>query len=261
MAARAIWKGRVRFGGVEVPVKLYSAVEGRTVHFRLLDAERNEPVRQQMVDPEADEPVEHADIRRAVETESGDLVMLTEEELEELEPEPSRVIEVTRFVPGDAISHPWYDRPYYLGPDGSDPEYAALAEALRVEGRTGVARWVMRNKAYAGALRAKGDHLMLVTLRKASEVIPASALEPPGGRDLEKRELEMARQLIGAMEDELDLAAFRDEYRDRVMELVEAKAAGKIVKFPKAPRKRKEKSLAEDLEKSLAAAKKARKSA
>jgi DNA end-binding protein Ku len=261
MAARAIWKGRIRFGAVDVPVKLYSAVESRTVHFRLLDGERNEPVRQQMVDPEADEPVEHGDIRRAVETESGDLVMITEEELEELEPEPSRDIEITRFVPDDAISHPWYDRPYYLGPDGSDEEYAALAEALRAEERTGVARWVMRKRAYSGALRLRGDHLMLVTLRPASEVIPASALEPPGGRDLEKRELEMARQLIGAMEDDLDLAAFRDEYRDRVMELVEAKAAGKIVKFPKAPRKRKEKSLAEDLERSLAAAKKARKSA
>jgi DNA end-binding protein Ku len=261
MAARAIWKGRIRFGGVDVPVKLYSAVESRTVHFRLLDAEKNEPVRQQMVDPETDEPVEHGDIRRAVETGSGELVMLTEEELGELEPEPSRDIEITRFVPDHAISHPWYDRPYYLGPDESGSEYAALAEALRAEERTGVARWVMRNKAYSGALRAKGDHLMLITLRQASEVIPASALEPPSGRELEKRELEMARQLIAAMEDELDLAAFRDEYRDRVMELVEAKAAGKIVRFPRAPKKRKEKSLAEELEKSLSAAKKARKSA
>jgi len=113
-----------------------------------------------------------------------------------------------------------------------------------------------------GALRADGDYLMLITLRRAGEVIPASALRPPGGRDLDEREVEMAKQLVAAMEEEeLDFAAFRDEYRERVLELVEAKAAGKVVKFPQAPKRDTERDLADVLEKSLAAAGKARKSA
>jgi DNA end-binding protein Ku len=112
----------------------------------------------------------------------------------------------------------------------------------------------MRKKEYAGALAAEGDYLMLMTLRSAAEVIPASQLDAPSGRDLSDREVNMAKQLVMAMEDDLDIAAFKDEYRERVEELANAKAAGKVVKFPKAPRRAKEKSLDDLLEKSLAVA-------
>lgn len=253
MAARAIWKGIIRFGGVEVPVKLYSAVQDRSVHFRLLDAKRQEPVKQQMVDPETGDVVEHAEVRRAFETGEGELVVLDDEELAALEPEPTRDIDVSRFVPAGEITHAWYDRPYFLGPDGDDDAYFALAAALEKEGREGVVRWTMRKKDYVGALRAQDGYLVLITLRHAGEVVPASALPAPAGRELDDREVAMAKQLVGAMEDELDFAAYRDEYRDRVQELVEAKAAGKVVKFPEAPKKARETSLADVLERSLAA--------
>ncbi len=253
MAARAMWKGILRFGGVEVPVKLYSAVEDRSVHFRLLDAKAQEPVRQQMVDPETGDVVEHAEVRRAFQTGEGELVVLADEELAALEPEPSRDIEVTRFVPTGEITHAWYDRPYYLGPDGGEDDYFALAAALEAEGREGVARWTMRKKDYVGALRAQGGYLVLITLRHAGEVVAASALPAPAGRALDEREMAMARQLVAAMEDELDFGAYRDEYRDRVRELVEAKAEGKVVTFPDAPKKDTEASLADVLERSLAA--------
>jgi DNA end-binding protein Ku len=261
MAARAIWKGRIRFGGVDVPVKLYSAVEGRGIGFRLLDERHKEPVRQQMVDPDSGKIVRSEDIGRAFEAEKGRLVRLDAEELAELEPEASRDIEITRFVPPEEISHQWYDRPYYLGPDDDEEAYFALVEALRKRGAEGVATWTMRKKEYVGSLRVEGDYLMLITLRHAGEVIPASALEPPTGRDLDARELKMARQLIAAMEDDLDMAAYRDEYRERVLELVEAKAAGKMVRFPRAPRRPAERSLAEVLEKSLSAVGKERRRA
>ena len=254
--ARAIWKGIVKFGTVEVPVKLYSAVQDKSIHFRLLDAKRKEPIKQKMVNPETGKVVESDEIRRAYPTDTGKLVILDEEELEALAPEPSRDIEISRFVKTDKITHQWYDRPYYLGPDDAAGDYFALAEALRKEGVEGVAHWVMRDKEYAGALRADGDYLMLITLRHAGEVVPASALEAPAGRPLDKREVAMAKQLIAAMEDELDIASFKDEYRERVLDLVEAKAAGKVVKFPRARAKKTDKSLADVLEKSLAAAKK-----
>lgn len=261
MGARAIWKARISFGAVDVPVKLYSAVQDRSVHFRLLDAKRHEPVRQHMVDPDTGRVVDSADIRHACETDEGELVILDEKDLEKVTPEPSREIQVTRFVPPEEITHEWYDRPYFLGPDERDDAYFALAAALRKRGVEGVARWVMRGKAYVGALRAEGDYLMLITLRHAGEVVPASALPRPGGRALDDREVAMARQLVQAMEDPFDITAYHDEYRERVLELVQARAAGKVVRFPRAPKKQAEASLADVLQASLAATGKERKRA
>ena len=253
MAARSIWKAHIRFGAVDVPVKLYSAVQDRTVHFRLLDAKRHEPVKQHMVNPDTGKVVESGDIRRAYQTDEGDLVILDAEELEELNPKPSRDIEITRFVPPQQITHQWYDRPYFLGPDEDEKGYFALAAALRKREVEGVAHWTMRNKEYVGALRAEGDYLMLITLRRAGEVVPASALSPPTGRALDDREVAMAKQLVAAMEDPFDIAAYHDEYRVRVVELMQARAAGKVVRFPRAAPKKTEVELADVLEASLAA--------
>ena len=253
MGARAIWKAQICFGAVEVPVKLYSAVQDRAVHFRLLDAKRHEPVQQHMVEPDTGTVVDSADIRRAYETDEGELVILEADDLEKVTPTPSREIHVTQFVPPEEITHQWYDRPYFLGPDAQDDAYFALAAALRKRGVEGVAQWVMRNKEYVGALRAEGDYLMLITLRHAGEVVPASALPAPTGRALDDREIAMAKQLVKAMEDPFDITAFHDEYRERVLELVQARAAGKVVRFPRAAKKQTETSLADVLEASLAA--------
>jgi len=268
VAARAIWKGVIRFGGMELPVKLYSAVEDRKVHFRLLSPKTKQPIGQRMVDPETEEEVPSEEIRKGYEVEPGRFVVFGDEDLEALRPEPSRDIEVTRFVEDGAIHPQWYDRPYFVGPDpagdgdGAAADYWALAAALEASGRQGVARWVMRNKSYAGALRPAGGYLMLVTLRRAGEVISAEDLEAPSGPELEDRELRLAERLVEEYEEDLDLSAFRDEYRDKVRELVEAKAEGKGVKLKKfRPRREEEGSLADALEKSLAARKKGRKSA
>lgn len=253
--ARAIWKGVIRFDDVEVPVKLYSAVQDRSVHFRLLDPETLTPVKQRMVNPVTGDEVPHDATRRGYELEEGVFVVLDEEELEGLQPEKSREIEITRFLDPAIINHQWYNRPYHLGPDGDDDAYFALTEALGKQGKEGVARWTMRNKEYVGALRVEDGHLMLITLRNAGEVIPASALEPPGGRKPEPRELKMAEQLVATMEDAFDPAAYSDEYRDRVLELVEAKAEGKTVQFRKPEKRRAAGDLAASLEASIAAAK------
>lgn len=253
--ARAIWKGVIRFGDVEVPVKLYSAVQDRTVHFRLLHEETLNPVKQRMVDPVTGKDVPYEEVRRGFELEDGVFVVLDDEELAELEPEKSRDIEVTRFLNPEVITHEWYDRPYHLGPDGNTEDYYALTEALEKQGKEGLAHWSMRNKEYSGALRAVDGHLMLITLRHAGEVVPASALERPGGRAPDPRELKMAEQLVSALEDELDLTAFRDEYRDRVLELVEAKAEGKTIEFREPEKRRAAGDLAATLEASIQAAK------
>jgi len=254
--ARAIWKGVIRFEDEEVPVKLYAAVEDRSVHFRLLNERTKNPVKQRMVHPETGAEVPYDEVRRGYQTEDGRIVLLDEEELAALEPEAARGIQITRFVPPEKINHQWYDRPYYLGPDGAEGAYTALARALERQGREGVARWTMRKKEYRGALRAEDGHLLLITLRSADEVVAAAELPRPEGRKLDARELKMARQLISALEDAWEPAAWQDEYRERVMELVEAKASGKTVKFRKPKARREEKSLEEALKKSVAAARK-----
>lgn len=250
--ARAIWKGVIRLGAVSVPVKLYSAVQEQAVHFRLLHAKDRKPVRQHMVNPATGKLVPAEEIRRGVAVAPGEFVLIDDEDLEALEPEASRDIEITRFVPSAQVDHPWYDRPYFLGPDGKVGVYFALARALARQDKVGVARWVMRKRSYAGAVRSEGDYLMLITLRRAGEVVPAKEIEPPGGRPLDLRELEMAKQLVAALEDEFDPAAYRDEFRERVLGLVHAKASGRKVARKRPKRKAPtRKSLAAELEASL----------
>lgn len=231
MAARAIWKAVIRFGEVAVPVKLYSAVEDRDVHFRLLHETDLVPVKQRMVHPGTGDPVPWDEIRRGWETGDGRIVVLEDEELEEVEPEPSRDIEITRFLDPAIVNHQWYDRPYYLGPDGDSDAYFALSEALGEEDVEGIARWVMRKREYQGALRREGEHLMLVTLRNAEEVVSADTLPAPGGRELDPREVDMAEQLVAALSADFEPEAFDDEYRERVMELVESKARGETIEL------------------------------
>jgi DNA end-binding protein Ku len=234
MAARAIWKGVVHVGTLTVPVKLYSAVQDHTVHFRLLHKTDKQPVKQQLISSDTEEPIEYETVKKAFPIARGRLVLLEKEELEKLEPKDSRDIDVTRFVDSGDIDHRWYERAYYLGPDGNEKAYFAAAAALERKKKEGVARWVMRDKSYVGALRAEQGYLMLITLRHAEEIIAAEALKPPAGRPLAQREVEMAGQLLEALHDTFDPAAFKDEYRERVMELVETKAAGrkpKVVKF------------------------------
>ena len=179
VAARAIWKGVLKIGANKVPVKLYSAVKDRTVHFHILDKSGKQPVKQRMVDPENDEEVPEETIRRGLEVKPGTFVLIDDDEVAKFEPKASRDIEITRFVTPARINHQWYERPYYLGPDGDTAGYFALAKALESSEREGVARWVMRNKQYVGALNAKDGYLFLVTLRHADEVISAKQLPKP----------------------------------------------------------------------------------
>lgn len=226
MAARAMWKAVVQCGKHQVPVKLYSAIEDRNIHFRILSRKDKQPVRGAMVNPETGKIVPHDETRRAYVAENGDRAILETSELDALGPEPSRDIEIIAFLPTDQIDHRWYDRPYYLGPDGDSKAYFAFTEAIETSELQGLARWVMRGKSYMGALRLHQGYPVLMSLKHADEVVAVENLEAPGGAALNPKELEMARQLIGMLAAELDLSDFHDAYRERVLKLVEAKAKG-----------------------------------
>lgn len=226
MAARAIWKAVIHCGSLTVPVKLYSAIEDRNIRFRVLSRKDSQPVTQAMVNPESGKTVPHADTRRAFVAENGDRTVLDPSELSALEPEASRDIDIVSFLPSGQIDHRWYDRPYYLGPDGNSAAYFAFVEAVEGSNLEGLARWVMRGRAYVGALRLHQGYPVLMSLRHADEVLAAANLQAPGGAALNPKELAMARQLIGMLAAELDLSEYHDAYRDRVLKLVEAKAKG-----------------------------------
>ena len=231
--ARAIYKGRVILDDQEVPVKFYSAIEPSGVHFRLLHAEDGEPVTQELYDTESDETVDKSDVHKAFEVEPHVFVKLTADELEQIEPEPSRSIELLRFVKPECIDHRWYQRPYYLGPDGDERAYFAFAKALADSGLEGIARWVMRKRSYVGALREHAGRLLLVSLRHSEEVVGLDAFPDPSIKTLSRKEIELARQLMATLEGPFDSDELQDDYRERVEALVAQKLEGKVIQLPK----------------------------
>jgi DNA end-binding protein Ku len=261
MAARAIWKGILKIGTTRIPVKLYSAVEDRTVRFHVLDDRHLMRIKQHMVDSDTGDEVPPEEIKKGYEVEPGRFVMLTEEDLETIKPKPSREIEIGEFVPPEEISQQWYERPYYLVPDGDQKNYFALAQALTNRKVEGVAHWVMRNKSYVGALRAEDGYLFLVTLRNAGEVISASELPKPGGPAPTAKELAMAKTLVAMLEGEFNAADYKDEYRERVMEFIERKAKGKAPRLRAVKARKSAGSLDTILAKSLETLKKEKRAA
>ena len=261
MSARAIWKGDLKLDSTKVPVKLYSAVKDQTVRFHMLDAKTKTRVKQHMVDSETGEEVSNEEIQKGFEVDPGTFVILDEKELESLEPEASREIAIEQFVPTAEIAPEFYDRPYYLGPDGDSDAYFALAEALGNQEKEAVVRWVMRKQPYVGALRAEEDHLVLFTLRNAEEVLSAKDLPRPAGRATDKKELSMAKQLIELLKGEFDPKDYKDEYRARVMEFVEKKANGHKPKLQLVKSKKQTTSLDKVLSKSIEALEKKKRAA
>lgn len=251
MNARAIWKGVIEFGSVSVPVKLYSAIEDKSVSFRLLNRADEKPVRQVLVNPKTGEIVAFEQTQRGFVAEDGKLVALDKDEIASLEPEASRTIRVTQFLDPGVIEYRWYERPYYLGPDEDEEPYLALAAALGRLELEGVAHWVMRNKEYVGALRLHRGYPLLVTLRNADEVLPLGDLEPDEDASLDPKQVAMAAQLIAMLAADFDPQAYQDEYRQSVLELIESKRNGAKPKVTKPKKARSTSDLTLALEKSL----------
>jgi DNA end-binding protein Ku len=249
MPARPLWKAVIRCDEEHFPVKLYSALENQSVHFYLLHAKTHARVQQRLATPATSETVEKP--IKGYEVERDVFVPLTADELDELAPRESREIHIFQFVELTKIEQQWFVRPYWLGPDGREDDYFAFARALEETNRVGIARWVMRKKEYVGALLARDGYLMLHTLRHNGEVIEATELEPPAGRDLSEKEFQLATQLVDALADTFKADDYHDEHRERVLELIETKRTGKTLKIVKYVPKQEPDSLAAVLKKSL----------
>lgn len=254
MSARAVWKGQLALGSLSLPVKLYSAVEDRAIHFHLLDAKDHQPVEQRVVRKDNGETVPRERQRKAMPLDAERAVILQPDELEGLEPESDRRIRLLRFVPKGLLDEPWFDRPYWLGPDGDDEGCTALADALGRRRRTGIARWVMREKRYLGALDAVDGRLMMTTLRRRDQVLDVPAIRPDAARTPSDAELKLAQQLIETISGDFEPARWKNDHRERIQQLIEAKARGRTLHVaPPRPRPAVD-DLAEGLRASLAAA-------
>jgi DNA end-binding protein Ku len=237
--ARAIWSGSISFGLLNVPVRLYSAVARRGISLREIRQSDGARIRHRRVAEGTDEEVPYEKIIKAFEVTKGNYVPLEKDEIEALAPKKTRAIEVQDFVDLDEIDPIYFDSPYYLGPaDGAEKAYSLLASALQKSGKVAIARFVFRNKEHLAAIRAGNGVLTLTTMRFADEVVPPGELDdviPEEKPKVGKREVEMAEKLIDSLTRDFDPTAYRDEYREELMSLIERKAEGKEVVTPEAP--------------------------
>jgi DNA end-binding protein Ku len=258
---RAIWSGAISFGLVNIPVKLYSAVSKKTVRFHQLDREDNQRIQQKRVNPRTGEEVPYENLVKGYELSPERYVIITPEELDGLEPQKTRTIDIEDFVELSEIDPIYYDHPYYLVPDkGAGKAYRLLLDAMRDSGKVAIARVVIRSKENLVAIRPLNGALTMETMLFSDEVIPSDDIEDiPAEAEAKTtaRELEMAKQLIDSLTAEFEPGKYRDEYRERVLDMIERKADGQDV-VVEAPEEEPQKvpDLMAALEASIAGAKK-----
>jgi DNA end-binding protein Ku len=256
---RAIWSGAISFGLVNIPVKLYSAVSRKTVRFHQIDAESGQRIRQMRVNPDGEE-VPYEQIVKGYEIGPDRYVTINPDELDSIAPEKSRTIDIEDFVDLEQIDPIFFDHPYYLAPDkGAAKAYKLLVDAMEESGKVAIARVVLRSKENLVAIRPRDGVLAMETMLFADEVIdPDSFDELADGAKgkTSERELKMAQQLIESLSAEFEPDKYRDEYRERVLEMIERKAQGETIKI-EAPAEEPKKvpDLMAALEASIAAAK------
>src|SRR5919106_2326066 len=260
--ARAIWSGSISFGLLNVPVKLYSAVARRSIGLREIRESDGARIRHRRVAEGTDEEVPYGEIVKAFEITADRYVPLTKEEMEAMAPEKTRAIEVKDFVDLEDIDPIYFDSPYYLGPaEGAEKAYSLLAKAMEESGKVAIARFVFRNKEHLAALRPNGGVITLTTMRFADEVVSPGELGdvlPEGKQKVAAKEVAMAEQLIESLTTEFDPGAYRDEYREQLLALIERKAEGKdVLEAPETeePQPTKAPDLMAALEESIAAVK------
>jgi DNA end-binding protein Ku len=256
--ARSIWSGAISFGLVNVPIKLYSAVSRKTVRFHQLNGETGNRIQQKRVDPETGEEVSYEQIVKGYELTRDRYVVIQPEELEALDPEKTRTVDIEDFVDLSDIDPIYYDHPYYLVPDkGAAKAYGLLLNAMKESGKVAIARVVLRSKEQLVAIRPAGDLLMMETMIFADEVVDPEDLDGlPDAKELKAsdRELKMAQQLIESLAGDFEPDRYKDEYREKVLDLIERKAQGEeIAVQPEAPKPAKVPDLMAALEASLAA--------
>jgi DNA end-binding protein Ku len=257
--AHAIWSGAINFGLVTIPVKLQTAIRTNDLRFNFLhkkDEGRINNVRRCSLDGEE---LSYDDIVRGYEYEKGRYVILSDDDLKSVNPEATQSVDIVQFVDLTEINPMYFDKPYYLEPEKRGRHaYALLREALKTSGKVGIAKVVIRSREHLAALKPNGDALVLELMHFADEIVDQASLDFPATEKPHENEMKVAQLLIDTMTEPFDATKFRDEYRDEVLAMIEARAAGKQTEAApvKAPRHDNVVNLMDVLQKSLEASKK-----
>jgi len=231
--ARAIWTGAISFGMVTVPVKLYSAIDRKTVRFHQLSGKTGTRVVQKRIDPSTGEEVAYNDLVKGYELGPDRYVVIEPTELDALAPKKTKTIEIEDFVELSQIDPVYYDHPYYLAPSvGGAKPYRLLLEAMRETGKVAIARVVIRSKEQLVALRPMGDALGMATMIFSDEVLSPDRLDELADATAvktTKRELDIAKQLVDSLAGDFEPGRYTDSYREEVLAMIERKAEGKQV--------------------------------
>lgn len=229
-----MWMGTLNFGLVSMPVKLYSAVTNKSVHFNQLHGTDNARVQQKRVCSADGEEVPFEEIVKGYELAPERYVVIEDSELQALAPEATRTIEIEDFVEIDEIDHIYFDQPYYIVPNrGGARSYKLLLQAMRETDKVAIARVVLRSRERLVAVHPRGDVLMMTTLNYADEINPTSELRELNGEDKDaavgKRELDVARRLVESLAEPFDIGRYKDTYREAVLDLIDRKASGEEI--------------------------------
>jgi DNA end-binding protein Ku len=228
---RAVWSGSISFGLVNAPVRMYAAISEKNLKFNLIHEKDGGRIGYQKICKLEDEPVPNEEIVKAYQVEDDEFIYLTDEDFEAAAPEAYKTITIQDFVPAEEIDPIYFERTYFLGPsdETAEPVYALLVKAMEQAGLVAVATYVFHERENLGCLRVRDGVLTLEKMFFADEVRATEGIAPEGVK-VDKRQLEMATQLIGQYQGDFDPDKYHDEYRERLMGVIEAKRSGEGVK-------------------------------
>jgi len=251
---RAIWTGTISFGLVNVPVRMYSAIDEHDLHFNFLHEKDGSRIGYEKICKKEGKPVPDEEIVKAFEYEKGEYVQMTDEDFEAAEVDTGhKTIDIRDFVPYEEIDPIYFERTYYLGPqDGAERVYSLLTQAMERSGLAAIAKYVMRDKQNLGLLRIRDGVITLEKMYFADEIRPIDEIAPKDV-EVEKAELEMAERLIDSYSGRFDPEKYEDTYRDALCEIIKAKRKGKKPPKVEADEPERPPDLMEALRASLAA--------
>ena len=236
---RSLWKGAITFGLVNIPVALYPATTRTDLSFRQLHAKDAAPIAYRRICTAENVEVPWPEIAKGYEYAKGEFVVMTEDDFKNADVDGNQTIDIRDFVPADAIDFTYFEQPYYLEPTAPGAKaYALLREALKRSGRVGIATFVLRQREHLAAVKVADDALVLTTMRFAHEIVPATELDVPRGEaSLDRREVDLALQLVDTLAANWEPDKYRDRYRDALLAAIERKVEGRAIAAPAAGRK------------------------
>ena len=253
--ARAIWTGSISFGLVNVPVRMYSAIDEHDLHFNLIHERDDSRIGYQKVCKKEEKPVPDDEIVKAFEVEKDEFVVLDDQDFDAVKSEGVKSIDISDFVPYDEIDPIYFERTYFLGPQsGSEKVYALLRKAMEQTKLAGIAKFVMRDRQHLGCLRVREGVITLERLFFHDEIRPADEIVP-GGVRVAKGELEMATALIEQFTGKFEPEKYEDTYRKALLAVIRAKRKGKTITAPEPPTEEEPADLLAALRASVEAAK------